>query len=119
MKTSSVGLPAYTGERSSPNVTRASGLPLDRCPISPAGVVFDSAFASLPRHYFRIHRLDQRFDVPVTEGERLQAPRVIGVARHVIGADGAGELHVAQDSHHLEEIHLALIGVNLLELPKP
>ena len=52
----------------------------------------------------------------VAEGERLQLARIIGVARHVVRADGKAELRVAQDPHDLEEIHLAFVWIDLLKL---
>src|SRR2546426_1125034 len=41
------------------------------------------------------------------------------MTRHMIGTYRPGELRVAQDSHDLEEVHLALVRKNFLEIVEP
>src|SRR5438034_3735390 len=65
---------------------------------------------------FGILPLDQSLDVAVTECERVYTPGIVGVPRHVIGAQRAGKLDVSQNSHDLEEVHNAFIRENLVEI---
>src|SRR4030095_8455692 len=40
-----------------------------------------------PRRQFGVHRMNERADVAVAVRERLQLAGIVGMARHVVGAD--------------------------------
>ncbi len=67
---------------------------------------------------FGIHHLNQGFDVSITECKCLKPLRVVGVTGHVVRAQSAGELRITQDSHNLQKIHVAFIGVHFQEVMK-
>src|ERR1035441_5797494 len=67
---------------------------------------------------FRVHRMDQGLKVAVAESIRLDLAWVIGMSRHMVRADRAGKLHVPQDAHDLEEVHLSLVGIHFREVVK-
>src|SRR5713226_6528983 len=67
---------------------------------------------------FRIHSMNQSLDIAITESKRLKLPGIVRMSRHMIGADRAGELHIPQNSHDLEKIHLSFIGVYFREIMK-
>ena len=41
------------------------------------------------------------------------------MAGHMVRAESAGKLRIPQNSHNLEKIHIAFIGVDLQEIMKP
>src|ERR1039458_9307141 len=67
---------------------------------------------------FGIHGVNQSSDIPVSERVGLETSRIVWMIRHMIGTDRTRELRVPENSHDLEKVHLALIGINLGEIVK-
>src|SRR5438105_10359271 len=65
---------------------------------------------------FRIHRVNQRLDEAIAESISLKLAGIVGMRGHMVGADRAGKLHVPQNAHDLEKIHLSFIRVNFREI---
>ena len=62
--------------------------------------------------------MDQSFDIAISESIGLKFPGIVRMTRHVVGTDGAVELHVPQNAHDLEKIHVSFIGVDFREIVK-
>lgn len=58
---------------------------------------------------FAVHRQNQSCNIPIAEGVLLETTWIIGVFWHVIWTDRTRKLGVPQNSHNLQEVHLAFI----------
>lgn len=85
--------------------------PVGRDPVEPTHVNAAKQTGN-GRHalYFGIHGVNEGIDIAVTESKRLKLPRIVAMTRHMVGAEGTGELKVPQHSHDLEKIHLSFVG---------
>ena len=60
--------------------------------------------------------MNQGVDIAITERISLKLAGIVGMTRHMIGADRQAELRVPQNAHDLQEIHLAFIGIHLRKI---
>ena len=85
--------------------------PAGRDPVEPTHVNAAKQTGS-GRHALHcgIHGVNEDLDMAVTESKRLKLPRIVAMTRHMVGAEGTGELKVSQHSHDLEKTHLSFVG---------